>query len=107
MKMIHVYGPWYLSGDENQYILTKKFVPVPKDKNKRDEPREPVFKSVGYYTSLSDAVTAIIKREGYQLASGEGEPIELSEAVETLGRISDQIRSSIGVATHVDGRVVV
>ncbi len=87
--MIHVYKEYYIKPSSFSYqLLFKKGV---------DKKGNKLYHTEGYYSEISSAITAVIRREHLKIAE---EDLELSEAISRFNAKSEEIRDSVRKAIN-------
>lgn len=86
--MIHIFGDYYLTADNNNFILTKKCVSTPNQKNDFQGGKVR-YENIGYYQRMS-AIYDRIVRECEK-------DIIMYEEVETLRDFIDKMSGVIGM----------
>lgn len=81
--MVHIINDYYVTGQARDYALIK-------DTHKKDKNGDTVYKTLGYYSSIANAVEATRKIQCRELTAKEN--MELCEAVNAFKAIADDLR---------------
>lgn len=80
--MIHIIDEYYVDGGARDFTLTKKT-------NSVDKKGNPIYRPVGYYSCVSNAVEAVRKIKCRELTTKEN--MELCEAVTAFKQIAEEL----------------
>ena len=83
--MVHIINDYYVTGQSRDYVLIK-------DTHKEDKNGDAVYKTLGYYSSIANAVEAIRKIQCRELTAKEN--MELCEAVNAFKAIADNLQKT-------------
>lgn len=80
--MIHIIDEYYVDGGANDFTLTKKT-------NSVDKKGNPIYRPIGYYSCVSNAVEAVRKIKCRELTAKEN--MELCEAVTAFKQTAEEL----------------
>ena len=89
--MIRINDDYVITTDENNFVLCKDM------KRTRKEDGKPVYKSLGYYGTLSHALEGLAQRSCKEKISQDDE-ISLKEAIEAVRQEYERLSRDIRVA---------